>query len=183
MRPRSCSRSRARDPAPDRDRAYVPGEQLPPERSFSASLGVSRGVLREALGTLAGMGFVKGRRGSGTRVEPPSSQHVSDGYQRLLSRLDHHPMHLCAVRLPLETSIASLAAIHRTGEHLDALERTQHVLASPRRKIDACIRADLEFHSILADASGNPIFEIVLAPIKGFLLEYRRRAVPRSAPT
>ena len=53
------------------------------------------------------------------------------------------------------------------------------MLARPRRKIDACIRADLEFHSILADASGNPIFEIVLAPIKGFLLEYRRRAVPR----
>src|SRR3954454_8829484 len=86
---------------------YVPGQQIPPERELSAVLGVSRSVLREALSTLAGMGLVKSRQGSGTRVHPPSSQHVSDGYQRLLSRPDHHPEHLCAVRLPLETSIAA----------------------------------------------------------------------------
>jgi GntR family transcriptional repressor for pyruvate dehydrogenase complex len=158
---------------------YVPGELLPPERSLSAALGVSRGVLREALGRLAGMGLIKSRQGSGTRVETPSGQHVSDGYQRLLSRLDHHPEHLCAVRLLLETSTAALAASHRSEEHLAALERTQKVLARPRQTVDRCIRADLDFHSILADASGNPIFEIVLAPIQGILLEYRRRAVPR----
>ncbi len=158
---------------------YVPGEQLPAERSLSAAMGVSRCVLREALRTLAGMGLVTSRHGSGTRVEPPSSQHVSAGYQRLLTRLDHHPQYLCAVRLSLETSIAALAATHRTDDHLAALEQTQKVLARPRQSIDACIQSDLEFHSILADASGNPIFGIVLAPIQGLLLEYRRRAVPR----
>jgi GntR family transcriptional regulator, transcriptional repressor for pyruvate dehydrogenase complex len=161
---------------------YVPGEQLPAERSLSATLGVSRSVLREALRMLAGMGLVKSRRGSGTRIEPPSSQHVSAGYQRLLTRLDQHPEYLCVVRLALETSMAALAATHRTDEHLAALEQTQMVLARPRPSIDACIRADLDFHSILADASGNPIFEIVLSPIQGLLREYRRRATPYFGP-
>jgi GntR family transcriptional repressor for pyruvate dehydrogenase complex len=158
---------------------YVPGELLPPERELSADLGVSRGVLREALGMLSGMGLVQSRQGSGTHVEFPSTQHVSASYGRLLRRLDHHPEHLCAVRLALETSIASLAAIHRTDEHLDALERTQEVLSRARSSNEVCIRADVDFHSILAEASGNPIFEIVLAPIQGLLLECRRRAVPR----
>src|SRR3954454_7263744 len=158
---------------------YVPGQQIPPEREFCAALGVSRSVLREALSTLAGMGLVKTRQGSGTRIQPPSSRQVSESYERLLSRHDHHPEHLCAVRLPLETSIAALAAIHRTDEHLEGLRRTQRVLARPRQSIGKYTDADLEFHSILADASGNPMFEVVLAPIQGLLMEYRRRAVPR----
>ena len=52
---------------------YVPGQQLPPERSLSASLGVSRGVLREALGTLAGMGLVKGRGVRGPASSRPAA--------------------------------------------------------------------------------------------------------------
>jgi GntR family transcriptional repressor for pyruvate dehydrogenase complex len=158
---------------------YVPGEFLPPERKLSAALGVSRGVLREALGILSGMGLIKSRQGSGNHVEFPSIQHVSASYGRLLRRLDHHPEHLCAVRLVLETSIAALAATHRTDEHLDALERTQELLSRGRPATEVCVRADVDFHSTLAEASGNPIFEIVLAPIQGLLLECRRRAIPR----
>jgi GntR family transcriptional regulator, transcriptional repressor for pyruvate dehydrogenase complex len=157
---------------------YVPGEHLPAERSLSAALGVSRGVLREALRTLGGMGLVKSRHGSGTRVEQPRIQHVSAGYQHLLTRLDHHPEYLFAIRISLEPNIAALAATHRTDEHLAALEQTQKVLARPRPSFDTCIQADLEFHSILADATGNPMFEIVLGPVQGLLLEYRRRANP-----
>ena len=162
---------------------YVPGELLPPERELSASLGVSRGVLREALGILSGMGLIKSRQGSGNQVEFPSTQHVSASYGRLLRRLDHHPEHLCAVRLALETSIASLAATHRTDEHLNALERTQELLSRTRPSNEVCVRADVDFHSTLAEASGNPIFEIVLAPIQGLLLECRRRAIPRFGPS
>jgi len=66
---------------------------------------VSRGVLREALGILAGMGQIKSRQGSGNRVEFPSTQHVSASYARLLRHLDHHAEHLCAVRLDLETEV------------------------------------------------------------------------------
>jgi GntR family transcriptional regulator, transcriptional repressor for pyruvate dehydrogenase complex len=158
---------------------YVPSELLPPERELSTSLGVSRGVLREALGILAGMGLIKSRQGSGNRVEFPSTQHVSASYGRLLRRLDHHAEHLCAVRLALETSIAALAATYRTDEHLDALERTQELLSRARQSTEVCVRADVDFHSTLAEASGNPIFEIVVAPIQGLLLECRRRAIPR----
>jgi GntR family transcriptional regulator, transcriptional repressor for pyruvate dehydrogenase complex len=157
---------------------YAPGDRLPPERVLSASLDVSRGVVREALGMLAGMGLVKSRQGSGSYVEPPSGGQITAGYRRLLSDVNY-PQHLCAVRLSLETSIAGLAAVHRTEADLEALERTQEVLANPRRSLDALSTAAIDFHSQLCKASANPIFEIVLAPIHGLLLEYSHRAIPR----
>jgi GntR family transcriptional repressor for pyruvate dehydrogenase complex len=157
---------------------YAPGDRLPPERALSNSLAVSRGVVREALAMLAGMGLVTSRQGSGCYVEPPSGGQISAGYRRLVSDVNH-AQHLCAVRLSLETSIAGLAAVHRTDTDLDALQRTQEVLGNPRRSLDAHCTAAIDFHSRLCQASANPIFEIVLAPIHGLLLDYSRRAIPR----
>src|SRR5262249_2280609 len=81
---------------------------------------------------------------------------------------------------PLETAIAALAAAMRTAEHLERLEKTQKVLGNPRRSLEAHVQADLEFHATLADATGNPLFQTVLAPIQQLLIERRRRTVGRS---
>ena len=35
----------------------------------------------------------------------------------------------------------------------------------------------MRFHSILAEATGNPIFQIILAPIQELLIESRRRTL------
>ena len=67
----------------------APGDLLPSERSLSVELGVSRSVVREALGRLASMGLVRSQHGSGTRVEVPSGQQVTAAYQRLLSLSEH----------------------------------------------------------------------------------------------
>jgi GntR family transcriptional regulator, sialic acid-inducible nan operon repressor len=159
--------------------ALVPGEQIPSEREISAQMGVSRSVVREALGRLASLGLVRSIHGSGTRVEAPSSRQVTVGYQRLLSRPDFRLQDLAAVRLPLETTIAALAAARRTATHLEQLARTQKVLGNPRRSLEVHVKADLEFHALLADATGNPLFQTVLAPIQQLLIESRRRTLGR----
>ena len=41
----------------------------------------------------------------------------------------------------------------------------------------AHIQADLDFHEALADASGNPLFAMVLAPIGQILMDYRRKTI------
>ncbi|HEU5055973.1 MAG TPA: GntR family transcriptional regulator, partial [Kofleriaceae bacterium] len=46
----------------------APGSRLPPERSLSATLGVSRLTLRAALASLAAAGLLAVRHGSGYRV-------------------------------------------------------------------------------------------------------------------
>src|SRR5262245_65521989 len=91
----------------------APGDLMPSEREISAAMGVSRSVVREALGRLASLGLVRSVHGSGTRVEAPSGRQVTVGYQRLLQRADVRLEDLAGVRLPLEVAIAALAATHR----------------------------------------------------------------------
>jgi DNA-binding FadR family transcriptional regulator len=157
----------------------TPGQQISSEREISAQMGVSRSVVREALGRLASLGLVRSIHGSGTRVEAPNSRQVTVGYQRLLSRPDFHLQDLAAVRLPLETAIASLAAARRTAQHLERLASTQKILGNPRRSLEAHVKADLDFHALLADATGNPLFQTVLAPIQQLLIDSRRRTLGR----
>jgi DNA-binding FadR family transcriptional regulator len=57
--------------------------------------------------------------------------------------------------------------------------RTQEVLGASRGGLEAQVEADLEFHALLAEASGNPLFGMVLAPIQELLIESRRRTLGR----
>jgi DNA-binding FadR family transcriptional regulator len=155
----------------------APGSLLPSEREISAQLGVSRSVVREALGRLASLGLVKSQHGSGTRVEAPSSRPVTVGLQRLLQRPEYRLEDLSAVRLPLETTIAALAAAQRTPDQLARLAKTQTILGDPRRSLKAHVKADLDFHATLAEATQNPLFQVVLAPIQELLIESRRRTL------
>lgn len=157
----------------------TPGDQIPSEREISARLKVSRSVVREALGRLASLGMVHSVHGSGTRVAAPTSKQVTLGYERLLRGAIYRLEDVSAVRLPLETSIVAVAARKRSAEHLARLEKSQTILGNPKRSLEAHVKADLEFHITLAEATGNPVFAIVLAPIQELLIESRRRTLRR----
>ncbi len=155
------------------------GELLPSERELSSTLGVSRSVVREALGRLSSLGLVRATHGSGTRVEAPDSKQVVVGFQRLLTRPDYRLEDLSTVRLPLETAIAAAAALRRGDEHLERLRQTQSILGDPARSLEEHVQADLNFHATLAEATGNPLFQVVLAPIQELLVQSRHRTLGR----
>ena len=142
-------------------------------------MGVSRSVVREALGRLASLGLVRSLHGSGTRVEAPSGKLVATGYQILLKRGEVRLSDVAAVRLPLETAIAAEAARRRNDDHLARLAEAQAALANPRGGLEAHVKSDLAFHAVLAEATGNPLFGMVLAPIQELLIETRRRTLGR----
>ena len=157
----------------------APGDLLPSEREISTEMGVSRSVVREALGRLASLGLVRSVHGSGTRVEAPNNKPITTGYQILLRRSDVRLADVAAVRLPLETAIAAEAARRRTDDQIARLIATQTALANPHGALEVHVNADLEFHAILAEATGNPLFGIVLTPIQELLIETRRRTLGR----
>jgi GntR family transcriptional repressor for pyruvate dehydrogenase complex len=157
---------------------YAAGDLLPSERSISVEMNVSRSVVREAINRLASLGLVRSVHGSGTRVEAPSGRPITEGYQRLLRQGEVDLAHLAQVRLPLETTIAGLAARHRTDDHLGRMEQAQLILAQ-RGALELQVRADLDFHALLAEASGNSLFGLMLAPIQELLVESRRRTLGR----
>ncbi len=156
-----------------------PGDRLPTERDLSSQLEVSRSVVREAIKRLQSLGRVISLQGSGTRVASPSGEQVAAGYRWLFQHTGLRLEHLAAVRIPLETTIAALAAEHRTNSHLARLEQAQVRLADQSRSLKSAIEADANFHAILAEATGNPIFQMILGPIQELLFESRRRTISR----
>jgi GntR family transcriptional repressor for pyruvate dehydrogenase complex len=151
-------------------------DRLPPERDLAEQWQVSRSVVREAIGRLAGLGLVRSRQGSGTRIVAPDGSGQRLNYQWMLNqgvlRLDQ----LSDARLPLETTIAALAAERRTAEHVRQLQAAQHALGNPKNTLKAHVDADMRFHAFLAEATGNPIFQELL-------IEGRRRTLGRYGTT
>ncbi len=163
------------------ERDLGPGARLPAERDMARQLEVSRIVVREALGRLAQRGLVEVRPGVGTFVAQLLATSVSDPLRLYLRRRRIPNAHVFEVRHALEPAIATAACRSASEAQLAAmaanLERTAVIVAATGGRADAIeafARVDVEFHQLLAAASGNPLFELLLAPLVDRLLAVRR---------
>lgn len=163
------------------DRELGPGSRLPAERAMAKQLQVSRIVVREALSRLAQRGLIEVRPGVGTFVSSHSQRAVTDALQLYIRRHRIGHTQLFDVRHALEPTIAAAASANATADQLAAmasnLERTSALAAAIDRSDDALEAfawTDLEFHQLLATASGNPLFELLLAPLIDRLVDVRR---------
>jgi GntR family transcriptional repressor for pyruvate dehydrogenase complex len=146
----------------------APNEPLLPEGQLSVQLGVSRTVIREAMRILGAKGLVVVSRGKLPRVKPADSTHVVDSITAFLQRANHPLRHLVEVRRHLETSIAALAAERATPEQVEAMEEANRQLLKANT-LDQRVEADIRFHTLLAEATGNPIFAMLIEPITHLL--------------
>lgn len=152
---------------------------LPPEGSLAETFGVSRTVIREAMRTLRAQGLVEVTQGKPPRVKPADPQTAIDSLSLLLRRSEGTLLHLVEARRPLESEIALLAAERARPVDFDRLQETIDRLTTVRT-LDERVRADVEFHRILAETSGNPVFCLLLETISGLLCESRRRTLTQS---
>lgn len=160
------------------DGVLVQGEALPAEADLAEKLGVSRLTLREALRMLQSqnvVGVVPGRRGT---VNPISEW---SGIEPILRAAIHSEnpanasLQLIQVRRMIETGAAELAATRRTSEQLLALsERLNEMrLAHESGNVDAFVAADIAFHDVIFEASGNVFLRVLLKPLGEFMYERR----------
>ena len=155
---------------------FPTGMTLPSEGNLAISFGVSRTVMREVMRTLRALGLIEMSRGKRPRVKAPDLQEAIVGLDLLLRRNHASLLNLVEVRRPLETEIAALAAERANDEHLRQLEQSVHELESApdlRNRIEA----DVRFHRVLAEATGNPVFVLILQALAGFLRESRSRTL------
>jgi DNA-binding FadR family transcriptional regulator len=130
-------------------------QRIPAEPELMATLGVSRGTLREAIKALAHSGMLEVRRGDGTYVRAVSE--ISGAAQRMYK--EHTQEHILEVRIALDTQAARLAARHATAEDVDRLRSLLAVREEAWHAGDYATwaQADWDFHERLAQASGNPL--------------------------
>jgi len=149
------------------------GDRLPAERELAERLGVNRSTLRSALQSLADQGVLAGRHGSGWTVEAQGDV-VASNLAVYLRLEDVSFQHLFDARRAVEPAIAASAAEERTEDQIAAMRAC---IAAMRATTDgdSYVQADSDFHALVAAASGNPVFTLLITPALNLLADVRRR--------
>lgn len=127
--------------------------RLPPERELCELLGVTRGGLRKALDLLEREGELWRQVGKGTFV---GSRPVEKFLSVANIAEGSNPLEVMRARLLFEPMLASEAAIHATGVHLEEMRRCtrQQREASTWRQYE---NVDNRLHRTVAEAAGNSV--------------------------
>jgi DNA-binding FadR family transcriptional regulator len=140
----------------------APGTTLPTEVELCELYGVSRTTVREALKRLLGKGLVAGTARAGTRVLPTGSWNQFDP-DLLTWRLEAAPdsellQELYEIRSCFEPEACRVAALHATDEDNRRIARAFEDMTRLRTQPAELIKADLEFHLAIVDATRNRFF-------------------------
>ena len=138
------------------------GQKLPSEHELARALGVSRPVLREALGHLRALGLIVSKNGRGTYVGS-----VSRG-PLLLGRYSLDELY--ELRSLLEVKTAALAAERRQKRDLVRLRRAVEALEECTI-VQEWVRLDAAFHVALAEATRNQLYAHLIEVLRDVLVE------------
>lgn len=150
-----------------REHDLMPGDRLPSEAALSKDLKVSRTVVREAFRSLAAMRIIE----------------LNVGKRATISNIDHGAMSLIIehgvhteqinvqqiydVRRTIETRIVTLAAIRRSDGEAKTILKLAGAMANAAGNPEQLMEHDLAFHTALAQASRNPVFELIVGAFQG----------------
>ncbi|MEY2686963.1 MAG: hypothetical protein RL375_1161 [Pseudomonadota bacterium] len=152
--------------------ALAPGDRMPTEVQLAETHGVSRSVVREALHQLRLRGLLRSRQGSGAFVQAPPANQALAFDSRVLESMTS-VVQVVEVRRALEGEIAALAAERATRTQIRALRKQLIALDVASAAGGDGVAEDLGFHRLIAEATGNAQFGLLL----GYLEQYLRDAM------
>jgi DNA-binding FadR family transcriptional regulator len=146
----------------------MPGDGVPSEVQLAKDLQVSRGSVREAYRTLAALGILSIENGKRPRLQSIRAEGLAQVFGYALTIAQVHMMHVIDTRRGIEVHGAQLAAQFATpsqkaqmqvlvGEMRASLQDKSH-----RRRI----LADIGIHTLLAEASRNPLNVLLLGALR-----------------
>ena len=156
--------------------ALSPGDRLPSERDFAEQLGVSRNTVRKAVNALSQSGLVTVRKGAsgGAFI----SQGGGDAIRMAMGDLFHlggiNSQELTEARMVLIRAIVALACERCTEKDIRILE--QNVAAAEAAiaegDITSRMRLNIDFYRLLAMASKNELFILLVDAMNQVLFKY-----------
>ena len=160
--------------------ALGPGARLPPERDLALQIGVSRPTVRAGLRTLAALGVVRSRRGSGTYIPegPPTLGSEALSFLAALHKFTADDVH--EARRILEVGAAGLAAERATPDQLATLADEVAGLFASLTERQVFLVHDIKFHRGVAAASHNPIVASLVEMVSALYYERRRVTAERA---
>lgn len=155
------------------------GDPLPSERRMVSMLGVTRSVLRESLKSLAVLGIVEIRQGSGTFISTETEGLLPSVVSWGLFLTSVEAQQLIEARLHLESSLVGLAAQRRTAHDLEAIEAELEGM-EVAESIEEFARHDAAFHLAIARAARNVVLSSTLESIQVLLAAWSQRVLEYS---
>src|SRR5688572_4094295 len=134
-----------------------PGDRLPPERELAQQVGVSRPSVRAGLRSLAALGVLESRHGTGTFITagPPR---LSTSPLSLMAALHGFTRdEMFEARRVLEASAAALAAERAEGENMALMAEEVTGMFASLSDPQAFLVHDVRFHRAVASGSRNPV--------------------------
>jgi len=133
------------------------GERLPTEQQIAWTYGVSRPIVREAVGRLKHDGLVLSRQGAGAFVADPAANPVF--------RLDipdfsdkEELRHIVELLMAVEASATEHTAARRTEADLATIRAGLDAMQAAIDRGEPGVEEDVAFHRAIIDATGNPFF-------------------------
>lgn len=162
-----------------------PGTLLPSEQAMAKDFGVSRTVVREAVARAKAEGLVVTRQGRGVFVasnRPTPRFSIDPDAAGDVDQI----LHIVELRAGVEVEAAALAAERRDEDDVARLKAAVDAMhkALASKDVEAGVRADMDFHRAICQASGNPHFLGLFNFLSGFLFENisvsRRKSAKRA---
>ncbi len=163
--------------------AVKPGERLPPERQLATMFGVGRSTVRDALKLLAHHGVLRIRPGDGTYFQDTPSQLLPQSIEWGLLLGERQIQDLVEARRYIEVIVARLAAERRNEQTIQALAALLEEMQEANTDYARFIEADIAFHKLLSEASGNSVFADVLSRIHLLLRVWIQRVFQDAGET
>lgn len=149
----------------------APGERLPSETELSEQLGVGRPTIREALNRLIGMGLVM--RGDYTMIVAPNSSMSARAGLTPLFLEQWEGGELYQARILIEEDIVELVIENAKPEDIEALRTINAKMIKGHLSESNYYDIDMEFHTHLANLSGNQIMIEISRIISNMFQRYK----------
>ncbi|ARS68999.1 FadR family transcriptional regulator [Sinorhizobium meliloti] len=160
------------------------GDRLLGERELCLALGVSRPVLREALRSLANLGFLDIRHGKGAFVRKADVGVFGDFLTFCLAQQPDMLDDIMQARVAIECQAIRLACIRATDSDLSHIGGLLTRLMDTLHNAEDGGAADFAFHMAIVEASRSPALVAVYRSISDLLKRshVQRRAETSDAP-
>ncbi|GAA2652314.1 FadR/GntR family transcriptional regulator [Streptomyces aculeolatus] len=145
-----------------------PGAKLPPEQQLAAELGLSRGLMREAVKALVVARVLEIRRGDGTYVTTLEPRVLLEGLGSAVELLQGDTLlELTEVRRLFEPVATGLAATRISAGELAGVAGHLAAMRAARDDVELLNKHDAAFHQAVASATGNQTLASLLEGISG----------------
>lgn len=146
----------------------VAGDPVPSELQICRDLDVSRGSVREAFRTLSALGILEIESGKRPRLRQLGGDALARVFGYALTTAQVSASHVIETRRAIEVQSAQQAARYATDAHRRDLRAHVEEMRASLEDGDHQRRlmADMAIHTLLAEASRNPLTALLLASLR-----------------